>query len=104
MSRLRAALKAKFAERKDDIQIYAPRNVETVRLKFRGERMAKVRLPTFHLSARAETDRTAHHFRRLSVLSHLPHPLHQHRYPVSSSAKTSPTLSSPHPTSVTSPD
>ncbi|ORY84136.1 Endoribonuclease YSH1 [Leucosporidium creatinivorum] len=41
MSRLRSALKTKFAERKDDIQIYTPRNVETVKLKFRGERMAK---------------------------------------------------------------
>lgn len=43
MSRLRSALKTKFAERKNDVQIYTPRNVETVRLKFRGERMAKVR-------------------------------------------------------------
>lgn len=44
MSRLRSALKSKFAERKDDIQIYTPRNVEVVKLKFRGERMAKVRV------------------------------------------------------------
>lgn len=42
MSRLRSALKTKFGERKDDIQIYTPRNVEIVKLKFRGERMAKV--------------------------------------------------------------
>ncbi|KAK4694158.1 hypothetical protein P7C70_g8785, partial [Phenoliferia sp. Uapishka_3] len=41
MSRLRSALKTKFGERKDDIQIYTPRNVEIVKLKFRGERMAK---------------------------------------------------------------
>ncbi|SCZ88382.1 BZ3500_MvSof-1268-A1-R1_Chr2-1g04374 [Microbotryum saponariae] len=41
MSRLRSALKTKFAERKDDIQIYTPRNVETVKIRFRGERMAK---------------------------------------------------------------
>ncbi|GAA5967794.1 hypothetical protein JCM11641_005767 [Rhodosporidiobolus odoratus] len=41
MSRLRSALKTKFAERKNDVQIYTPRNVETVKLKFRGERMAK---------------------------------------------------------------
>ncbi|BGP48639.1 endoribonuclease ysh1 [Rhodotorula kratochvilovae] len=41
MSRLRAALKTRFAERKNDVQIYTPRNVETVKLKFRGERMAK---------------------------------------------------------------
>ena len=44
MSRLRSALKTKFGERKDDIQIYTPRNVEIVKLKFRGERMAKVRI------------------------------------------------------------
>lgn len=42
MSRLRSALKTRFAERKNDVQIYTPRNVETVKLKFRGERMAKV--------------------------------------------------------------
>lgn len=42
VSRLRSALKSKFAERKDDIQIYTPKNVEIVKLKFRGERMAKV--------------------------------------------------------------
>lgn len=41
MARLRAALKTKYAERKDDIQIYTPRNVEVVKLKFRGERMAR---------------------------------------------------------------
>ncbi|GAA5925667.1 cleavage polyadenylation factor subunit YSH1 [Sporobolomyces koalae] len=41
MSRLRSALKTRFAERKNDVQIYTPRNVETVRLEFRGERMAK---------------------------------------------------------------
>ncbi|GAA6060101.1 hypothetical protein JCM10212_003509 [Sporobolomyces blumeae] len=41
MTRLRSALKTRFAERKNDVQIYTPRNVETVKLKFRGERMAK---------------------------------------------------------------
>ncbi|KAK4047153.1 endoribonuclease ysh1 [Microbotryomycetes sp. JL201] len=41
MTRLRSALRTKFAERKDDVQIYTPRNVEPVKLKFRGERMAK---------------------------------------------------------------
>lgn len=51
MSRLRSALKTKFAERKDDIQIYTPRNVETVKLKFRGERMAKVSRTTIPAQA-----------------------------------------------------
>ncbi|KAK4048247.1 endoribonuclease ysh1 [Microbotryomycetes sp. JL221] len=41
MTRLRSALRNKFAERKNDVQIYTPRNVEPVKLKFRGERMAK---------------------------------------------------------------
>lgn len=50
MSRLRSALKTKFAERKNDVQIYTPRNVETVRLKFRGERMAKVRTYLFSVA------------------------------------------------------
>lgn len=49
MSRLRAALRTRFAERKNDVQIYTPRNVETVKLKFRGERMAKVHLARFTL-------------------------------------------------------
>lgn len=47
MSRLRSALRTKFAERKDDVQIYTPRNVETVKLKFRGERMAKVSIGSY---------------------------------------------------------
>jgi cleavage and polyadenylation specificity factor subunit 3 len=51
MSRLRSALKTKFAERKDDIQIYTPRNVETVKLKFRGERMAKVRWACWNVAS-----------------------------------------------------
>lgn len=41
MTRLRSALKSKFAERKNDVQIYTPRNVEVVKLRFRGERLAK---------------------------------------------------------------
>ena len=61
MSRLRSALKTKFAERKNDVQIYTPRNVETVRLKFRGERMAKVRTyPLFRLGCfNADSSRIA---------------------------------------------
>jgi len=42
MSRLRAALQSKFAERSEDVKIHTPRNCEPLRLKFRGERMAKV--------------------------------------------------------------
>lgn len=60
MSRLRSALKTKFAERKDDVQIYTPRNVEIVKLKFRGERMAKVH----YISLPAE-------FLRILILLHL---------------------------------
>lgn len=59
MSRLRSALKSKFAERKDDIQIYTPRNVEVVKLKFRGERMAKVRFSSV-LSRLDSIDLTHH--------------------------------------------
>ncbi|PWN39753.1 Metallo-hydrolase/oxidoreductase [Ceraceosorus guamensis] len=41
MSRLRAALQSKFAERSEDVKIHTPRNCEPLRLRFRGERMAK---------------------------------------------------------------
>lgn len=57
MSRLRSALKTRFAEKKNDVQIYTPRNVEIVRLKFRGERMAKVSPQVANLLNEVVTDR-----------------------------------------------
>jgi cleavage and polyadenylation specificity factor subunit 3 len=45
MSRLRAKLQHKYKERNEDIKIHTPRNLETLKLSFRGERVAKVRLP-----------------------------------------------------------
>lgn len=41
MSRLKAALQAKFSDRSEDIKIHTPRNCEPLKIKFRGERMAK---------------------------------------------------------------
>lgn len=42
MGRLRAALQAKYKNRDEDVKIYSPRNLETVHLTFRPERVAKV--------------------------------------------------------------
>ncbi|KAL1914443.1 uncharacterized protein VTP21DRAFT_8895 [Calcarisporiella thermophila] len=41
MHRLRNALQSKFAESEDPTKIYTPKNCETVRLHFRGEKMAR---------------------------------------------------------------
>jgi cleavage and polyadenylation specificity factor subunit 3 len=42
MGRLRSALQSRYAERELPLQIYTPRNCETVELHFRGEKTAKV--------------------------------------------------------------
>jgi cleavage and polyadenylation specificity factor subunit 3 len=42
MGRLRAALQSKYKNRDEDIKIYSPRNLETLDLTFRPERVAKV--------------------------------------------------------------
>ncbi|KJA20072.1 hypothetical protein HYPSUDRAFT_68852 [Hypholoma sublateritium FD-334 SS-4] len=41
MSRLRAAMTSRYKERDEDVKIHTPRNLETLRLSFRGERVAK---------------------------------------------------------------
>ena len=41
MSRLRAALQAKYKDAEEVVQVHAPRNCETLKLAFRGERVAK---------------------------------------------------------------
>ncbi|CAG8479359.1 5568_t:CDS:10 [Paraglomus occultum] len=41
MGRLKSALKSKYAEREENINIYTPKNCEIVKLHFRGEKMAK---------------------------------------------------------------
>jgi cleavage and polyadenylation specificity factor subunit 3 len=41
MSRLRGALQAKYEDREEDVKIYTPRNLETLEITFRGERIAK---------------------------------------------------------------
>ncbi|UZJ53988.1 hypothetical protein CBS101457_003308 [Exobasidium rhododendri] len=41
MNRLKAALQAKFSDRAEDIKIHTPKNCEPLKIKFRGERMAK---------------------------------------------------------------
>src|ERR1700679_3098690 len=42
MGRLRAALQAKYKNRDGDVKIHSPRNLETLNLTFRPERVAKV--------------------------------------------------------------
>ena len=42
MGRLRAALQAKYKNREGDVKIHSPRNLETLHLTFRPERVAKV--------------------------------------------------------------
>jgi cleavage and polyadenylation specificity factor subunit 3 len=41
MHRLKSALQSKYLEREENIKIYTPKNCETVKLHFRGEKMAK---------------------------------------------------------------
>lgn len=41
MGRLRAALQSRYKDRDEDIKIHTPRNLETLRLNFRGEKVAK---------------------------------------------------------------
>jgi cleavage and polyadenylation specificity factor subunit 3 len=42
MGRLRAAMASKFKEKDEEVKIHTPRNLETLELSFRGERVAKV--------------------------------------------------------------
>ncbi|PPQ90538.1 hypothetical protein CVT25_015852 [Psilocybe cyanescens] len=41
MKRLRAAMTSRYKERDEDVKIHSPRNLETLHLSFRGERIAK---------------------------------------------------------------
>ena len=46
MGRLRAAMTSRYKERDEDVKIHTPRNLEILNLSFRGERVAKVHLPS----------------------------------------------------------
>ena len=50
MSRLKQALQNKYKARDEDIKIHTPRNLETLKLTFRGERVAKVLYTTFFVA------------------------------------------------------
>ncbi|KAI9497608.1 beta-lactamase-like protein [Zychaea mexicana] len=41
MFRLKSALQSRFSEREENVKVYTPKNCETVKLHFRGEKMAK---------------------------------------------------------------
>lgn len=43
MYRLKSALQSKYSEKEENVTIYTPKNCDTVKLHFRGEKMAKVR-------------------------------------------------------------
>lgn len=47
MGRLKSALMSKYSERDEDIHIFTPKNTETVKLYFRGEKLARVSLQTY---------------------------------------------------------
>lgn len=38
-------MQSRFKEKDEDVKIHTPRNLETLNLSFRGERVAKVRIP-----------------------------------------------------------
>ena len=42
MGRLRAAMTSRYKERDEDVKIHTPKNLETLNISFRGERVAKV--------------------------------------------------------------
>jgi len=42
MGRLRSALQSKYAEKEHPMQIYTPKNCETIELYFKGKKQAKV--------------------------------------------------------------
>lgn len=42
MFRLKSALQSRFSEKEENVKIHTPKNCETVKLHFRGEKMAKV--------------------------------------------------------------
>ena len=44
MARLKSALMSKYSSQKDRVKIYNPRNCDELRLYFKGEKIAKVRL------------------------------------------------------------
>lgn len=41
MYRLKSALQSKYSEKEENVTIYTPKNCDTVKLHFRGEKMAK---------------------------------------------------------------
>ena len=52
MGRLRAAMTSRYKDRDEDVKIHTPRNLETLNLSFRGERVAKVCFSRSPLSTR----------------------------------------------------
>ena len=59
MGRLRAAMTDRYKSRDEDVKIHTPRNLETLELTFRGERVAKVH-PLPSLNTLSTTRLTPH--------------------------------------------
>jgi hypothetical protein len=57
MGRLKAAMTSRFKDRDEDVKIHTPRNLETLELSFRGERVAKVL--RFHIKSHGLIDAIA---------------------------------------------
>ena len=65
MGRLRAAMSDRYKNRDEDVKIHTPRNLETLELSFRGERVAKVNSSMHTVIVKANSSII---FSRLSVL------------------------------------
>jgi cleavage and polyadenylation specificity factor subunit 3 len=50
MGRLRAKMASRYKDREEEVKIHTPRNLETLELTFRGERVAKVHIFLFFFS------------------------------------------------------
>ena len=95
MGRLRASLQQKYKDRDEEIKIHTPRNLETLNLIFRGERVAKVRCLPSSLPLLTTVSRPS-----VPSQKTLQNPTQSSK--AYSSRKTTHTLSSIHETCVTS--
>ena len=82
MGRLRAALQSRYKQRDEDVKIHTPRNLETLNLTFRGERVAKVSARTGIPILCGTPDPLTAYYHRLSGLSQLRRPKPVTCYPV----------------------
>jgi Pre-mRNA 3''-end-processing endonuclease polyadenylation factor C-term. len=70
MGRLRAAMTSRYKERDEDVKIHTPRNLETLNLSFRGERVAKVSI--YPRSTKLSTFTEVFSFKAIGTLADQP--------------------------------